>query len=248
MTARRAGTVAVTLVSVGVVLAVLLVTWAASIGPHDVLRGEGWQPETTVSPTPADGAATAQAQPDPDDAETVPHNEGLLHVLALVLNVAAAVLAAWLLVRLTRWTRRARRERRRRIARQRALGGAEFDVMEPGAAVARDLLADADAQRDLLSGGTPRNAVVACWHRFEVTAAAAGIERKPWETSSEYTLRILDLVAADTAAVGRLAGLYREARFSEHDLSEDDRSAALAALDEVHRTIRAPVPASRVPA
>jgi hypothetical protein len=245
MTARRAGTVAVALVAAGVVLAVLLVTWAASIGPSEVLRGEGWQPETSFTPTPQDSSPTAEEEPDPGDADRGPNNEALLHVLALVLNIAAAVLAVVLVARLTRWARRARRERRRRIARQRALGGAEFDVIEPATAVARDLLADADAQRDLLSGGTPRNAVVACWHRFEVTGAAAGMERKAWETSSEYTLRILDLVAADTTAVGRLAALYREARFSEHELTEDDRSAALAALEEIHRTIRPPARSGR---
>lgn len=70
------------------------------------------------------------------------------------------------------------------------------------------------------------------------------MERHEWETSSEYTLRILDLVAADTAAVTRLAGLYREARFSTHELTEADRAAALAALDEIHRTIRAPARSS----
>ncbi|MFC7496887.1 MULTISPECIES: DUF4129 domain-containing protein [unclassified Nocardioides] len=246
MTARRTGPLAVALVTAGVVLAVLLVTWAATIGPSDVLEGDGWRPDTSASPSADDGVGPeAQPEQTDEDDEQPPHNEGLLRVLALILNVAAGILAIFLVVRLTRWARRARLERRRRIAREEALGGEEFDVIEPADAVARDLLADADAQRGLLGGGTPRNAVVACWHRFEITGAAAGMARHEWETSSEYTLRILDLVAADTAAVNRLAGLYREARFSEHDLTEDDRSAALAALDEIHRTIRPP---ARAPA
>ena len=50
---------------------------------------------------------------------------------------------------------------------------------------------------------------------------------------------MLDLVDADPAAVSRLAGLYREARFSEHELTEADRPAALEALDAIHRTIGA---------
>lgn len=244
MTARRAGPLAVALVAAGVVVAVVLITWAASIGPREVLRGDGWQPESTSSATPQQGASATIAPDRSDDTERVPNNQGLLHVMALILNVAAVILAGVLIARLVRWARRARRERRTRLARQRALGAAEFDVIEPAVAVARDLLADADAQRDLLGGSTPRNAVVACWHRFEVTGAAAGMERHEWETSSEYTLRILDLVAADTAAVTRLAGLYREARFSTHELTEADRAGALAALDEIHRTIRAPARSS----
>jgi hypothetical protein len=104
----------------------------------------------------------------------------------------------------------------------------------------RELLADAAEQRRVLSVGEPRNAVVACWQRFEDQAATAGIERHPWETSAEFTLRVLDLADADGHAVAVLAGLYREARFSEHPVTEDDRAAALAALDSIHRTIGAP--------
>ena len=45
---------------------------------------------------------------------------------------------------------------------------------------------------------------------------------------------MLDLVDADSAAVTRLAALYREARFSDHPLDESHRAAALAALDAIH--------------
>jgi hypothetical protein len=41
----------------------------------------------------------------------------------------------------------------------------------------------------------------------------------------------------DSGATGRLAGLYREARFSDHEVTEDDRAAALAALDQIHADI-----------
>jgi hypothetical protein len=67
-----------------------------------------------------------------------------------------------------------------------------------------------------------------------------------WETSSEFTLRLLDLVAAEDRAVSRLAGLYREARFSEHPMTEAHRAAALEALAVIHAGLR--LPASRGPA
>jgi hypothetical protein len=135
-------------------------------------------------------------------------------------------------------------DRRRRRRRRRAGSGAEepdFAVVQPARAVAEQMLRDAEAQREeLATGGTPRNAVVACWHRFETQAAAAGVPRRPWETSSEYTMRVLDLVDAHQPAVSRLGGLYREARFSEHELTEEHRREALAALDAIHRTIGIP--------
>ena len=239
MTARRAGTLAVAVVAAGVLLAVLLVTWAASIGPSEVLRGDGPTPSTpTALPssetaTPADDETAAV---DPDEHR---NNAALVRVLAVVLNVATLVLVSVLLTWGLRWVLRARRVRRARQARDAALGRMAFEVIEPRVAVARELLADADGQRDALAVGTPRNAVVSCWQRFEVAAAAAGVERQEWETSSEHTIRVLDLVAADPVAVSRLAGLFREARFSEHELTETDRSAALEALAVIHRSIGA---------
>ena len=81
------------------------------------------------------------------------------------------------------------------------------------------------------------NAIVAAWRRFEVQGDAAGVGRERWETSSEYALRILDLVSADAGATSRLAELYREARFSEHPITEDHRAEALAALAVIRRSL-----------
>ena len=49
---------------------------------------------------------------------------------------------------------------------------------------------------------------------------------------------MLDLVGADHGAVGQLADLYREARFSDHPMTEDHRQEALAALDTIHGSLR----------
>jgi len=109
-----------------------------------------------------------------------------------------------------------------------------FDVIETPRQVAEAMARDAGAQRALLLGGTPRNGIVACWHRFEEQAGEAGVVREDWETSAEFTLRVLDLVDADSAPVARLGRLYREARFSDHPIDEEARAAALAALDDIH--------------
>ncbi len=134
----------------------------------------------------------------PRDADSF----SLLWLVAVILNVATALLALYLLYRLVRWALRLRLERRRQRAQRAALAQAgEFDVLEPAVVLAREMTADADAQREALATGSPRNAVVACWHRFETQAASGGVERRAWETSSEYTIRVLDLVDADAGGL-----------------------------------------------
>lgn len=236
MIARRAGTLAAALVAAGVLLAVLLVTWAASIGPSNVLRGDGIG-KATPSAEPSRSTSSSPDAGPPQNLDQGGDGTGSLHVLATVLNVATVVVGLLLVAWLVRWLWRLTRTRRARAARRVALEREAFGAVEPRVAVARELLADAASQRAALLDGTPRNAVVDCWHRFELSAAAAGLERHAWETSSEHTLRVLDLVEAAPASVSGLARLYREARFSEHELTEADRAGAMEALDEIHRTI-----------
>jgi hypothetical protein len=63
------------------------------------------------------------------------------------------------------------------------------------------------------------------------------VRRLPWETSSEFTLRVLDRVSADTRAVVALAELYRDARHSRHEITEENRDRAAEALDVIHRSL-----------
>ena len=109
-----------------------------------------------------------------------------------------------------------------------------LDDPEP---LAEEIRQDADDQFALLLGGSPRNAIVACWDRFEEQAERVNAARKPWETSSEFTLRLLDAVSADEAAVARLEALYHEARFSAHEIDESRREAAVEALQAIHLSL-----------
>jgi hypothetical protein len=113
----------------------------------------------------------------------------------------------------------------------------DFDVLESPERVADAIVDDAADQLALLLGGAPRNAIVACWDRFEEQGERVGVARQPWETSSEYTIRLLDLVRADPAAVARLERLYHEARFSEHEIDESRRDSAVEALEAIHRSL-----------
>src|SRR3954447_8978121 len=126
MTARRAGTLAAALVATGVVLAVLLVTWAASIGPSEVLRGDG---PGHLSPT---GAPTRQSASVEDASPPTPtgpsHHTPLMRVVALLLNLATLALLVALLAWLVRWLMGLRRVRRAERARRAELDRADFDV------------------------------------------------------------------------------------------------------------------------
>ena len=222
-------------------LVLALAAWASTSGPSGVFTGEGFDPAVTPSEGPTASATTGSAPPVQDRGDGTHEWVG---VVALVLQVAVTLAVAYLLVRYVglpflRWLRDKRLARRReRVAQEEADA---FSVLEPPAAVAQEMAADAAAQRELLLGtASPRNAVVACWHRFEAQGEAAGVGRHPWETSSEYTMRVLDLVDAHQPAVSRLGALYREARFSEHELTEQHRADALAALDDIHRTTGIP--------
>ena len=44
--------------------------------------------------------------------------------------------------------------------------------------------------------------------------------------------------AVDAGSVRALAALYREARFSEHQLTESERDRALAALEQILSNLR----------
>lgn len=96
---------------------------------------------------------------------------------------------------------------------------------------------DAEDQFAALLRGRPRNAIVACWLRLEGSVAEVGLPRTRSETSVEYTERILARFAVDRPAIAELAALYREARFSTHDLDEGARQRAVDALRAVHDSL-----------
>lgn len=80
------------------------------------------------------------------------------------------------------------------------------------------------------SEGSPRNAIVATWIRLEEATVAAGFEPHGWETPAEFVRRALTTYAVDEEDIARLADLYREARFSEHPITEAHRDEAIRCL------------------
>ncbi len=212
----RRGTVAAAVA--GVVVAVALVV--AATGPSVPVIS---RPVATVTfsevPTTTIAPSTPPASPVTSFKDITPSTPsplwGLLVqvVIALVAIGVLAVLAQVVIAVL----------RRPKVLRH------DEPVFE-APAVPEELLAGARAGIDLLLTGEPRNAIVAAWLNLETAAAATGLPRDPAETSTEYTARVIGTWEVDRDRLADLAALYREARFSVHDLGEAHRDRAVADL------------------
>ena len=236
MTPRRAAVTSVVAVVGAVCVLLVVALWAASIGPDRALRGPGLQRVTDV-PTPSSESPSAVPSSNNDVERTLEHPgkaNPILKLIALVVEILIGIALLWLMFRggghlAQRWRERVRAPARREHV--------DFDVLEEPAPSPEQVEREARAALELLNDGEPRNAIVASWERFELSADELGFGRRPWETSSEFVLRMLTVVEADHGAVTRLERLYREARYSTHVLGEDAREQARAALLEIQGSL-----------
>lgn len=196
-------------------------------------------PTVTEDERPADditGEGGGRHDEPDHDQDRSDDGGGLLlpgRAAAVALVVALGLTVAAVLLRL-RFSLRNRRTREGRPAL-----GAVLDPVEPelldGDALAEALaegLADLDA-------GTARNGIVAAWLRLEGAAESERFHRDPADTPAEFVTHVLASYDLDGEAIDRLAGLYREARFSEHALGEAQRSEAAACLATLLRGLPA---------
>lgn len=172
------------------------------------------------------GAATrAAAEDTTEDAEET-QTTGLAKVWWVLGGIALTLLLAAVVVLAIRANRRRRRAAPPESARE---------------APDRALLTDRRAahQARMLREGSPREAIIATWLDLERLVAAAGVPRRPSETSSELVVRVLDDRDVPAAALTDLAALFREARFSTHEPTEALRERAAGDLDAVHAALGA---------
>ena len=187
--------------------------------------GAGGARGATEDPAEDTGAVTqAAAEDTTEDAEETQAADPakvwwVLGGIALTLLLAVVVLA----IRVNRRRRRAAPPESAREAPDRAL------------------LTDRRAARQarMVREGSPREAIIATWLDLERLVATAGVPRRPSETSSELVVRVLDDREVPAAALTDLAALFREARFSTHELTEALRERAAGDLDAVHAALGA---------
>lgn len=90
-----------------------------------------------------------------------------------------------------------------------------------------------EAVQHLRRGIPVEGAVIECWRRLEGLAADTGIRRLAAQTSHEFTAQVLGRAAVDPDAINELADLYRQAMFSTHSLTDDDRERAIRCLESL---------------
>ena len=99
---------------------------------------------------------------------------------------------------------------------------------------------------DALMTGTPAPGIIAAWAHLEGSLQDAGVPLPVSRTSSEVSLEVLSRFTVDPERVHTLAALFREARWSRHRFTEDDRAAAASAYRDLDADLRAqlrrPVP------
>jgi hypothetical protein len=202
---------------------VLLVVWASAVPrPARVI------PSPTASFTnnpraPLDDSQAPQSQINAPPFTGARRDGGLLDAVlgygtALLLGAAALFLLALVARQLLDAYRS-----RGRVEADAATGP---DVDRVAATVA----SDASGRFAALSAGSPAEGIVAAWTRLEASLREAGLPLPPSRTSTETTVAVLGRYVVDAGALHALAALYREASWSHHPLTEDDRARAEDAL------------------
>jgi hypothetical protein len=82
----------------------------------------------------------------------------------------------------------------------------------------------------------PADAVVRAWLGLQETAEESGIVRRPSETPTEFTSRILSRAFADDRALRTLLRLYLRTRFGDHPVTDQDVAAVREALAQLLST------------
>jgi hypothetical protein len=138
----------------------------------------------------------------------------------------AALVTLAILMAVARWIRhRMRRAAEITVARTGAAAGspseADARIVRSGLAAALEILHSDRSSSD---------AVVQAWQGLEDAAAAAGLDRRPAETASEFTARILYRSRGSAAPIAVLLSLYQRVRFGHHAPSAAEITAARDSL------------------
>lgn len=211
------------------VLGLALIAWASlAEAPILALPSSTGTAGSEAVPAPAATAVETQA-PLPPDVTDPGYSDTAWRVIAVLMALIAVAAVLTVVVLILRGL----------LRRLRAARDPQDDALVDDAALDLSVLTQERAARQarLLTEGAPRNAVVATWLELERTVADAGVVRLPTETSSELAVRVLSTASAPADSLTDLAGLFREARFSRHELTEAHRRRAVADLERVHTAL-----------
>ena len=211
--------------SVGVVLAVVLAGLGfVLVASHTT--PSGYHPKAPAghySVGPAPSATTPPARASSAPAREPRVGAEKYPALALIAVEVLALVA--LVVLLLGWLRGLRIRRRSRTS---------VPVAGPAQTLARSLATAADEGLAELTGddtdGPVDEVIIACWLRLRDAAVTAGVEPHAADSPADFVARVRSEARVRPEAIERLADLYREARFSRHEMTSADRTAAVQAL------------------
>lgn len=111
-------------------------------------------------------------------------------------------------------------------------------IVQSGLAAAIDILSS-EGERD------PGNAIVRAWQGLQDAAATGGVHRRPAETATEFTARILYRSRASAAPIAVMLELYQRVRFGEHTPTAAEIATARQSLAILVELWRADFPERR---
>lgn len=217
-----------TLLWAGTAATLLLGAWVSGSGPVGVFRPQHFSGRESSAPGkdfgPTENGAGGQ---EVGHAGTAAPHDTLAAAITWAMRVLIALVVIAVLVVLARavldW-----------LAQRRLVIEEEVDVQ----VLPEELLEQTRESEQLLSRGTPANAVVAAWVRLEDAVRGAGLRDDDSRTSTELVTSVIRGLGVRQAPLDQLAALYREARFSRHPVGEEARAGAGEALREIQADLR----------
>lgn len=160
--------------------------------------------------------------------------------VTLAIFITAIVLAGVLVA--VRWVVGVLRQRRDELTDLRSEDAREWNRVQ-----AVDAVDEATREAlELVAEGRAGDAVTAYWQALQMAAAAAGLPRETWQTSSEYVQQLVAELGVSAEAASTLATAFRTVRFSGHSLEPGDVEQAREALEQIRRDLAGKSAASGV--
>jgi Domain of unknown function (DUF4129) len=113
----------------------------------------------------------------------------------------------------------------------------ELDLAPDSEPLAEALAAGAQALRE---DPDPRAAIIGCYAAMERSLADAGSPANAADTPAEVLARATEGGLVRSTWASTLTGLFRQARYSSHPMTEADRTTAMGALAQVRADLGSP--------
>jgi uncharacterized protein DUF4129 len=217
------------------VLLVVLVIVAAGVGGTSRFTGARWFPHLGGGVSTALPAHRTLLRVERPRSRPGAAKRTSVAVPRWLIAVAAVVVALGIAALLWRWWSRRRLPAAPEIYSS-SVHVTELVPVEPEAKPEKLLTGIQLALKALDEQREPADAVVRAWLGLQETAEESGIVRRPSETPTEFTSRILSSAFADDRALHTLLRLYLRTRFGDHPVTDQDVAAVREALQQLLST------------